>query len=103
MNNRFFSCAIFSQNNEKTKIDFRNYDSNNPNRTPPINLPEDLKKKIKSFMSDISLNCGSLDLIYSKSKKFYFLEVNPDGQFSQVSIPCNFNIEREIAALLSQE
>ena len=31
----FYSSAIFSQNDPKTSVDFRNYNKDKPNRTPP--------------------------------------------------------------------
>ena len=46
------------------------------------------------------LETGSLDLIYSKTGQYYFLEVNPGGQFSMVSIPCNYNLEKKVAEYL---
>lgn len=41
----FYSMAIFSQNDEKTKIDYRNYNLEKPNRCVPFILPEDILKK----------------------------------------------------------
>lgn len=96
----FFTSAIFSQNDEQTKVDFRNYNINNPNRVVPFSLPKEIEKKINQFMKLIDLNCGSIDMILSKKLEFVFLEVNPLGQFEQVSYPCNFNIEEVIAELL---
>jgi ATP-GRASP peptide maturase of grasp-with-spasm system len=95
-----YSLAIFSQNNNKTKIDFRNYDHLNPNRTVPFCLPKNIEKKIITLMNKLSMNSGSIDLIYSKDAKYYFLEVNPVGQFDQVSYPCNYRLEKLIAMKL---
>ena len=36
MDSKFYSMAIFSQKNNKTKIDFRKYDWNQPNRNVPL-------------------------------------------------------------------
>lgn len=94
---KLFSMAIFSQENEKTKIDFRNYDYERPNRTVPFNLPLDLEQKIIQFMKLMQLDCGSLDILYTKDKEYYFLEVNPIGQFDWLSKGCNYFIDREIA------
>jgi D-alanine-D-alanine ligase-like ATP-grasp enzyme len=44
-----------------------------------------------------NLDCGSIDLIYSTDEKYYFLEVNPVGQFGMVSYPCNYQLEKKIA------
>lgn len=94
--------AIFSQLDEQTKIDFRNYNYEKPNRTPPYKLPKNIKQKIINFMNKISMKSGSIDIIVTPRKEFYFLEVNPVGQFKQVSYPCNYYLEKEIANYLSK-
>lgn len=83
----FYPLAIKSQNNEKTKIDFRNYDSEKPNRNIPIKLPKELLKKLKKLFTILDLNSGSIDLILEKdTKKYIFLEINPVGQNLNFSI-----------------
>lgn len=42
---------------------------------------------------------GSFDFIKCK-EKYYFLEMNPVGQFGNVSDMCNYNIEKDIAEFL---
>jgi ATP-GRASP peptide maturase of grasp-with-spasm system len=99
---KLFASAIFSQNDNRTMIDFRNYNHELPNRTPPFKIPDKLVAKLIDLMQLLDINCGSLDIIYTVNKEFVFLEVNPMGQFTQVSIPCNYFIEREIASYLSK-
>lgn len=91
------SMAIFSNKNNKTKSDFRNYDMENPNRNVPIKLPEKEEKKIVKLMKQLDLETGSLDYIYTNKDEFVFLEVNPLGQFGMVSEPCNYYLEKTIA------
>ncbi|CDT07071.1 conserved hypothetical protein [Sphingobacterium sp. PM2-P1-29] len=95
-----FSMAIFSQSNEKTKQDFRNYDYEFPNRNVPYNLDADLENKLRNFMNKIDLDCGSIDMIVTKDNQYYFLEVNPIGQFGMVSFPCEYHLEKKIAEAL---
>jgi len=100
LNGDCYSCAIFSQNDPKTKVDFRNYNREKGNRTSPYNLPTSMKTKIKIFMDSVDLNCGSLDIIVTKQKEYVFLEVNPIGQFFQVSFPCNYFLDEKIVNYL---
>lgn len=100
---KFYTMAIFSQANEKTKIDFRNYDTERPNRCVPYQLPKEIEEKLHHFMQSIDLNCGSIDMIYTPEKEYVFLEVNPVGQFQWLSKNCNYDIEREIALELIKE
>ncbi|MCJ7934788.1 MAG: grasp-with-spasm system ATP-grasp peptide maturase [Chryseobacterium sp.] len=100
---KFWTMAIFSQNDKKTAVDFRNYNFEKPNRTVPFTLPKDIEEKLTTLMKTLQLNCGSIDMIVSKEMQYYFLEVNPIGQFGMVSQPCNYNLEKEIAHYLNHE
>lgn len=97
---KFYSMAIFSQQDHKTQLDFRKYNKETPNYRVPYNLPVDLEKKLNKFMMKIGLDTGSIDMLYSKDGDYYFLEVNPVGQFGMVSYPCNYYLEKEFAKKL---
>lgn len=99
LNGKTWSMAIFSQNDAQTKTDFRKYNDENPNRNVRYNLPKDMEKKVHTLMQALDLNCGSFDFMKS-GDKYYFLEVNPVGQFGNVSAACNYLLEREIALYL---
>ncbi|MDI9319947.1 MAG: grasp-with-spasm system ATP-grasp peptide maturase [Phycisphaerales bacterium] len=102
LNGQCYSMAIFSQSNVKTKIDFRNYDYERPNRCVPYQLPKEIEQKINAFMHAADLNCGSLDMIYSTDNQYVFLEVNPIGQYQWLTNNCNYFIDRLIAQTLTQ-
>jgi ATP-GRASP peptide maturase of grasp-with-spasm system len=95
-----YAMAIFSQNDDQTKIDFRKYNWNNPNRFLPYQLPRSECFKIGKLMKEINLNCGSIDLIKAHDDKYYFLEVNPTGQFGMVDFPCNYGLHYKVAKTL---
>lgn len=99
LHGKCWSMAIFSQNDEQTKIDFRKYNMKKPNRNVKYNLPEEIEEKISLLMQNLDLNCGSLDFI-KKENEYYFLEVNSIGQFGDVSLVYNFQLEKEIADFL---
>lgn len=96
----FYSMAIFSQRNKKTMVDFRKYDEDQPNYTVPFDLPVSIRSKLKKFMQTVQLDSGSIDMIYGEDGNYYFLEVNPAGQFEMVSYPCNYKLEKIIAKTL---
>lgn len=100
LNGKCYSMAIFSQNDEKTKIDFRKYNKSKPNRFVPYLLPSIISNKVKIFMQMLNLKTGSIDMIKSVDGRYIFLEVNPVGQFGMVSYPCNYKLEKEIAKYL---
>lgn len=96
------SMAIFSQNNRKTKDDFRNYDNQRPNRTVPYKLPADLEGKLDQLMKALHFRTGSIDLMVDMQGNYQFLEINPEGQFGMVSYPCNYYLEKKLAQWLSK-
>jgi ATP-GRASP peptide maturase of grasp-with-spasm system len=95
-----YSMAIFSQNDNKTSIDYRNYNKDKPNRTIPFKLPLHIEKKIVILMNRLGFDTGSIDFIVDVNQTFYFLEVNPVGQFGMVSNPCNYELHKIIACEL---
>jgi ATP-GRASP peptide maturase of grasp-with-spasm system len=94
-----YALAIFSQDNKKTEIDYRNYDYQHHNRLELYKLPIDLVKKIKIFMREMNLQTGSLDFIYNQQGEYIFLEVNPSGQYD-IFNSCNIYPDKLIAELL---
>lgn len=97
---KFYSMAMFTQNKKKTKIDFRRYDYIDPNRTVPYKLPKELEDKLNKLMNIVGLNCGSIDIIKDVNGLYYFLEINPVGQFGMTSSPCNYYLEKKVAKFL---
>lgn len=96
----FYAMAIFSQKNKNTREDFRNYDNEKPNRNVPYTLPKIIEEKISLLMKMLKFNTGSIDLLLDINNEYYFLEINPEGQFGMVSYPCNYYIEKKIAVFV---
>ncbi|MCB0527510.1 MAG: grasp-with-spasm system ATP-grasp peptide maturase [Saprospiraceae bacterium] len=94
---RFYSMAIISQQNQKTQTDYRQYDREHPNRNVPFQLPAQVEQNLQQLMDRLELSTGSIDLIVDKDEKYYFLEVNPVGQFGGLSDTCNYQLEKRIA------
>lgn len=102
LDDEIFSMAIFSQGDIKTEVDFRKYNFEKWNRCVPYNLPNQISEQIKTFMSKMEMNTGSIDMIVTKDKRYVFLEINPVGQFGMVSFPCNYYLEKKVAEKLIQ-
>lgn len=97
-----YSMAIFSQNDKQTEVDFRRYNYKKPNRNIPYKLPHYMEDNIRKLMNDLDLKTGSIDIIKGKDDIYYFLEVNPVGQFGMTSKPCNYNLEKKVFEKLIQ-
>lgn len=89
-----YTMAIFSQLDPDSTLDFREVDVNgaHPNRMAPYKLPRIVRLKIDKLMKKLKLESGSIDMIVTPDNEYYFLEVNPVGQFNFVSELCNYYI-----------
>lgn len=97
---RCYAMAIFSQRDEQTRVDFRRYNYVKPNRSVPYRLPPHLEVKIARLFATLKLNTGSVDFVVDQQGRFLFLELNSVGQFSMVSVPCNYFLEKQVALTL---
>jgi len=102
LDGKIFSTAIFSQNDPQTRIDFRRYNDENPNRIQPFKLPNVEEEKIHKLMQKLDYKTGSIDYIYSNDKRFVFLEINPIGQYDFIDKRTNLFLDREIAQHFKQ-
>ncbi len=98
-----WASAIISQQQENTKEDYRNYNPDQMNRVVPFELPDNLSKRIHELMLKLNMETGSLDIILAEDGNYYFLEVNPSGQFTAISEKCNYQLEREIALNMMED
>lgn len=103
LEDQFFSMAIISQNDSKTVMDYREYNLIKFNRNIPIKLPLEIESKLKLLSKKLGINCGSFDLIKDKNGEYIFLEINPNGQYGMVDMPCNYNLNKLIAETLIKE
>ncbi|TCP25886.1 ATP-GRASP peptide maturase of grasp-with-spasm system [Tenacibaculum skagerrakense] len=97
---KFYSMCVFSQNDKQTELDFRKYNNAKPNRNLSFKLPETVELKLKKLYEELDLDTGSADIMVDKNGNYIFLEINPVGQFTMVSTPCNYYLEREVAKIL---
>lgn len=94
-----FSCEIHSQNSEKTKIDWRNYDFENVmHREHP--LPKTLEKKCFAMLKKLNLNFGAFDFVVTPDDRYVFIELNPNGQYLWIEMLTKMPISKAIADLL---
>ena len=100
LDGHFYSMVIFSQASNQTKVDFRKYNTQKPNKTEPYKIPKSIENKLEKLFNELKLNCGSIDLIVDTNGDYIFLEINPVGQYGMVSEPCNYNLDKKIAKYL---
>ncbi|MFP7655633.1 ATP-grasp domain-containing protein [Chryseobacterium proteolyticum] len=60
-------------------------------------LPEDIKSSLTSMMKEMGLYMGAIDMIKGRDENYYFLEVNPQGEWGMLQKELNFPIAERIA------
>ena len=79
--NECFAIAQHTQELKDTVVDSRKTHMGNPVRTNLVQLPTEVTTNINKLMNCLSLTSGSIDMIVDKDGTYWFLEVNPIGQF----------------------
>lgn len=75
-----FVCKIESQKSKIASTDWRRYDISNTPHTK-ILPPFEIKQKVDLLMKELNLDYGALDFIVDKNDNWWFLEINPSGQY----------------------
>ena len=78
---RVFACEIQSQHDTLDGLDWRvdNFGEQLPHAA--VDIPRELEQKLIEVLRLMGLNFGTFDLIQDASGTYYFIEVNPNGQY----------------------
>ncbi len=77
--NDIFAAEIYSQEHEKTQVDWRHYDVEIPYRK--ATLPTEIAERCLALVKSSRLNFSTMDLILTPDGHYVFIENNPNGQF----------------------
>ncbi|MEK9177777.1 MAG: MvdD family ATP-grasp ribosomal peptide maturase, partial [Patescibacteria group bacterium] len=95
-----FACAIHSQDEVRTMIDWRRYGEKWVKHEVFV-LPEHVKGKLLESMKSWGIVFGAIDMIVTPENNYVFLEVNPSGQYGWIEGLTGMPISRAIAEVLS--
>jgi MvdC family ATP-grasp ribosomal peptide maturase len=87
----FFTGKINNSENADWRISHEDY------FWETYELPEDIKMNLSSMMKEMGLYTGAIDMIRGKDGKYYFLEVNPQGEWGMLQKELKFPIAERIA------
>jgi glutathione synthase/RimK-type ligase-like ATP-grasp enzyme len=74
-----FAVEIFSQASERTKVDWRRF---YPDLSYGVHqLPQEIEQKLLQLVRQFGLQFSSADFILTPLGDYYFVELNPTGQF----------------------
>ncbi|MGB4091988.1 MAG: hypothetical protein WBK46_08620 [Ruminococcus flavefaciens] len=92
IDDNYFAVKITSDNS----VDWRNGN----NRYELIEVPEEVKECIHTMMKDFQLRFGAIDYIVGDDGKWFFLEINPNGQWQWLECILNLSISDCIIQVL---
>lgn len=90
--NDIFSAVVKSQQNDITKIDWRRERI----KFEKYELPIELKNLCLEIVKSLGLNFGAIDLVKSIDGNYYFLEINPNGQWGWIEYDTDLQISDSI-------
>ncbi|HCI05608.1 MAG: hypothetical protein UX26_C0006G0002 [Parcubacteria group bacterium GW2011_GWC1_45_9] len=97
---KLFICEIHSQDSEKSRIDWRLFDPENPIPHKQGKLPWEIERKIVKMVKLLGLSFAAIDMIVTPENEHVFLEINPNGQWAWIEELTGMPIAKAIADLL---
>ena len=95
-----FAVAIHSQIEEETKVDWRR--GVRPDlKHEVVELPAEIQRKCVQITKALNLRFGAIDLVRDKAGKYWFLEINPNGQWAWIENRTGLEIARAIVNALT--
>jgi glutathione synthase/RimK-type ligase-like ATP-grasp enzyme len=98
-----FAAAIVADVEEKLVIGVRDWRIGNHNGNLSITaceLPPDIQAKCRALVKTLNLKFGAIDMIVDRKGNFWFIEINPSGQWAFVEDVTKQPIGRALARLL---
>lgn len=81
--NRVFATAIHSQDHEETETDWRR--GVRPDLTHAVEcLPQTVIDQCLALTESLGLGYGAIDLVRDREGDYWFLEINPNGQWAWI-------------------
>lgn len=77
-----FATAIYSQEHQETEVDWRLFSNGNFDlRHEAIDLPKNVANACREITKHYGLRYSAIDLVLGIDDQYYFLELNPNGQW----------------------
>lgn len=84
---KVFAVAIHSQDHEESLHDWRRGDTETLHHVAH-QLPNDVAARCVALTQSLNLAFGAIDLILTPEGDYYFLEINPNGQWAWIQQLC---------------
>lgn len=94
---KVFGAKILSQSSDASIVDWRKSDAILPHER--IDIPSEIQSMCLRLCECFNLNFAAIDFILDNTARFWFLEINPNGQWAWIESLLGYPISDEIAEL----
>jgi glutathione synthase/RimK-type ligase-like ATP-grasp enzyme len=101
--NEVYAAAIEADTEKDNKLGIRDWRLSNFEGTQLIEartLPPDITQKCVQLVESLGLQFGAIDMILDKNGKYWFIEINPNGQWAFVEQKTKQPISLALAQLI---
>jgi glutathione synthase/RimK-type ligase-like ATP-grasp enzyme len=96
---RLFPCEIMTSPESPQHVDWRIDDPEElPHRL--VALPTIVETQLRQMLVNMGLNYGAVDLIRDDNGTYFFIEINPNGQFYWIELLTKAELSDEMARLI---
>ena len=95
-----YAAAIYSQDVHSARVDWRRSDVDLEHKVHA--LPGEIIAACRCLMKALRLQFGAVDLVLTPDDRYYFLEINPNGQWLWLEDQLGFPITEDIVKWLSR-
>lgn len=97
---KIFAFSIDSQKEINAQVDWRKEGLALIDDWQSHTLPSSIQSQLMTLMDCYQLHYGAIDLILTPDDTYYFLELNPAGEYFWLDKLCDFEISQQIARVL---
>jgi glutathione synthase/RimK-type ligase-like ATP-grasp enzyme len=97
--NKVFPVEIHSQESSESRVDWRKSNDLNMQQREHV-LPKDIEDKCLKMTKRLGLQFGAIDLILTPENEYFFLEINPNGQWAWLEQRTNYHLTDALIDLL---
>lgn len=94
---KVFAAAVDSQQDDETQIDWRRKRL----KFRAVTIPDELTSKCVRLVKNLNLQFGAIDLIKTPDGGYYFLEINPNGQWVWIETDTGLEISEALITILT--
>ena len=99
---RIFTAEIYSQTDRDASVDWRK--TSNPDLPHEHHrLPKSIEENLLHYMKCLGLVYGAIDFVLDTEGNYFFLEINPGGQWLWLDRVLNFGITQSISDWLAND